>query len=203
MRPEALNCLFTETDSLDGVGPKLKRPLEKLGLTRIRDLLYHLPDRFVERRAVLNLDDASVGENVIVRLIVREHRSPSGRGPFRVIAEDETGNICTITYFGRASYTAKKQLPVGETRWVAGRLDQYGQMLQMVHPEHVSETSAVGGADAGTRRRPCPAGAQGLARTARMDRARSLRQDEVAGLARGRARGPSRRPCLCARPARL
>jgi ATP-dependent DNA helicase RecG len=143
MRPEALNCLFTETDSLDGVGPKLKRPLEKLGLTRIRDLLYHLPDRFVERRAVLNLDDASVGENVIVRLTVREHRSPSGRGPFRVIAEDESGNICTITYFGRASYTAKKQLPVGETRWVAGRLDQYGQMLQMVHPEHVSETSAA------------------------------------------------------------
>lgn len=143
MRPEALNCLFVETDSLDGVGPKLKRPLEKLGLTRIRDLAYHLPDRFVERRAVTNLDEASVGENVIVQLTVREHRSPSGRGPFRVVAEDSIGNICTITYFGRASYTAKKQLPVGETRWVAGRLDQYGQMLQMVHPEHVSEDSAA------------------------------------------------------------
>ncbi|WP_395332629.1 ATP-dependent DNA helicase RecG [Novosphingobium sp. BL-8H] len=143
MRPEALNCLFTETDSLDGVGPKLKRPLEKLGLTRLRDLLYHLPDRFVERRAVTNLDEASVGENVIVQLTVREHRASSGRGPFRVLAEDSIGNVCTITYFGRASYTAKKQLPVGETRWVAGRLDQYGQMLQMVHPEHVSEDSAA------------------------------------------------------------
>ena len=143
MRPEALNCLFVETDSLDGVGPKLKRPLEKLGLTRLRDLIYHLPDRFVERRAVSDLDEASVGENVIVKLTVREHRSPSGRGPFRVVAEDSSGNICTITYFGRASYTAKKQLPVGETRWVAGRLDQYGQMLQMVHPEHVSEDSAA------------------------------------------------------------
>ncbi|TCM21753.1 ATP-dependent DNA helicase RecG [Novosphingobium sp. PhB165] len=143
MRPEALNCLFTETDSLDGVGPKLKRPLEKLGLTRMRDLIYHLPDRFVERRAVSNLDEASVGENVIVQLTVREHRASSGRGPFRVLAEDVTGNVCTITYFGRASYTAKKQLPVGETRWVAGRLDQYGQMLQMVHPEHISEDSAA------------------------------------------------------------
>ncbi|TCU61039.1 ATP-dependent DNA helicase RecG [Novosphingobium sp. PhB57] len=143
MRPEALNCLFTETDALDGVGPKLKRPLEKLGLTRIRDLIYHLPDRFVERRAVTNLDDASVGENVIVQLTVREHRSPAGRGPFRVLAEDAAGNVCTITYFGRASFTARKQLPVGETRWVAGRLDQYGQMLQMVHPEHVSEDSAA------------------------------------------------------------
>lgn len=143
MRPEALNSLFVETDALDGVGPKLRRPLEKLGLNRIKDLAYHLPDRFVERRAVANLDEAGIGENVIVALTVREHRSASGRGPFRVLAEDAIGNICTITYFGRASYTAKKQLPVGEKRWVAGRLDQYGQMLQIVHPDHVSEDSAA------------------------------------------------------------
>ncbi|SLJ90074.1 ATP-dependent DNA helicase RecG [Novosphingobium mathurense] len=140
MRPEALNSLFVEVDALDGVGPKLRRPLEKLGLTRIRDLAYHLPDRFVERRAVENLDDAGVGENIIVALTVREHRASAGRGPFRVIAEDVAGNICTLTYFGRASYTARKLLPVGETRWIAGRLDQYGQMLQIVHPEHVAQS---------------------------------------------------------------
>lgn len=143
MRPEALNSLFVEVEALEGVGPKLRKPLEKLALTRIRDIAYHLPDRFVERRAVTNLDEAGIGENVIVALTVREHRAPSGRGPFRVIAEDAIGNICTITYFGRASYTAKKQLPVGEKRWVAGRIDQYGQMLQIVHPEHVSEDSAA------------------------------------------------------------
>jgi ATP-dependent DNA helicase RecG len=60
-----------------------------------------------------------------------------------VLAQDEIGNICAITYFGRASYTAKKQLPVGEKRWVAGRLDRYGDMLQIVHPDHIeSESSA-------------------------------------------------------------
>ena len=143
MRPEALNPLFVEIDALDGVGPKLRRPLEKLGLLRVKDVAYHLPDRFVERRAIANLDDAGVGENVIVALTVREHRASSGRGPFRVLAEDAIGNVCTLTYFGRASYTAKKQLPVGEMRWVAGRLDQYGQMLQIVHPEHVSESAAA------------------------------------------------------------
>ncbi|MCJ2186470.1 ATP-dependent DNA helicase RecG [Novosphingobium beihaiensis] len=143
MRPEALNSLFVEIDALEGVGPKLRRPLEKLGLARIKDVAYHLPDRFVERRAVTNLDEAGVGENIVVALTVREHRSPSGRGPFRVLAEDGAGNVCTLTYFGRASYTAKKQLPVGESRWVAGRLDQYGQMLQIVHPEHVSDSASA------------------------------------------------------------
>ena len=58
MRPDILNPLFAETASLDGVGPKLKKPLEKLGLTRIRDVAYHLPERFVTRRAITSLDDA-------------------------------------------------------------------------------------------------------------------------------------------------
>jgi ATP-dependent DNA helicase RecG len=108
----------------------------------LRDLAYHLPDRFVSRRAIANLDEASVGENVVVALTVREHRASSGRGPFRVLAEDAVGNVATITYFGRAAYSARKLFPVGEKRWVAGRLDQYGQMLQIVHPDHVAEDSA-------------------------------------------------------------
>lgn len=143
MRPEQLNSLFAETDSLEGVGPKLARPLEKLGLTRIKDVAYHLPDRFVQRRAVANLDEAGIGENIIVALTPHEHRSSSGRGPFRVLAADALGNICALTFFGRASYTAKKQLPVGEKRWITGRLDQYGQMLQIVHPDHISAESAA------------------------------------------------------------
>jgi ATP-dependent DNA helicase RecG len=143
MRPEALNPLFVETQALDGVGPKLMRPLEKLGLTRVRDLIYHLPERFVERHAVADLDEATIGENIIIALTVREHRSSAGRGPFRVLAEDARGNVCSINYFGRAAYAAKKTLPVGEKRWVAGRLDQYGQMLQILHPDHVADDAAA------------------------------------------------------------
>ena len=143
MRPERLNPLFVPADSLKGVGTGLARPLERLGLTRVRDFAYHLPDRFVQRRAVSNLDEASVGEQIIVALTPVEHRGSSGRGPFRVLASDAIGNICAISYFGRASYSAKKQLPVGELRWVAGKLEQYGQMLQIVHPDHVEADSAA------------------------------------------------------------
>jgi ATP-dependent DNA helicase RecG len=142
MRPERLNPLFADTDSLEGVGPKLRRPLEKLGLTRVKDLAYHLPDRFVQRRAVGNLDEAGIGEQIVLALTVIEHRAAAGRGPFRVLAQDAIGNVCALTYFGRASYSAKAQLPVGETRWVAGKLEQYGQMLQIVHPDHVAGDSA-------------------------------------------------------------
>ncbi len=143
MRPETLNPLFAETAGLKGVGAGLARPLERLGLTRLRDLAYHLPDRFVSRRAVADLDDASVGEQIVVALTPVEYRSSAGRGPFRVLASDAAGNICALTFFGRIGGGAKKQLPLGQTRWVAGRLDQYGQLLQIVHPDHIGDESGV------------------------------------------------------------
>ena len=140
MRPDILNPLFAESETLDGVGPKLKKPLDKLGLTRVRDLDYHLPERFVTRRAVENVDEAGEGEQIVVKLTVTEHRGGrSPRAPYRVLAQDALGNVLALTYFGRASYTAKKQLPEGETRWVAGKLERFGDMLQIVHPDHVVE----------------------------------------------------------------
>lgn len=142
MRPECLNPLFAEAGTLEGVGPKIAKPLGKLGLTRIKDIAYHLPERFVQRRTVADLDEAGEGEQIVVALTPIEHRAARNqRGPYRVLAQDVKGNVLALTYFGRASYTAKKQLPVGEKRWIAGRLDRYGDMLQIVHPDHVAESS--------------------------------------------------------------
>lgn len=145
MRPEALNPLFAEVQTLEGVGPKLMKPLERLGLARVKDVAYHLPERFVSRRAIANLDDGSEGEQVIIALTAIEHRAPraGSRGPYRVLAQDAKGNICALTWFGKAAYAARKLVPVGETRWVAGRLDRYGDMLQIVHPDHIEVESAA------------------------------------------------------------
>ena len=80
MRPDILNPLFAEVTTLDRVGPKLKKPLDKLGLTRLRDLVFHLPDRFVTRRAVADLDDANVGEQVIIALTPDRTSQPARTG---------------------------------------------------------------------------------------------------------------------------
>ena len=69
----------------------LRKPLEKLGLTRVKDLAYHLPDRFVQRRTVAHLDEADVGEQIVVALTVSDQRSSAGRGPFRVLTQDARG----------------------------------------------------------------------------------------------------------------
>ena len=142
MRPDLLNPLFAEVAGLKGIGPQLAKPLEKLALSRVKDLAYHLPDRFVQRRAVAVLNDADVGEQIVIALTPREYRASAGRGPFRVLAEDAAGDYISLTWFGRNAGWAKKSLPLGEKRWIAGRLDQFGQTRQIVHPDHISDEGA-------------------------------------------------------------
>ncbi len=138
MRPTILNPLFTEISALKGVGPQVARALERLGITRVKDALFHLPTGRIERRQIANLDEGVPGHGVIVRLTAHNYRSgPSPRAPFRVDAADDLGNMVAIVYFGRGQGMAKKAFPLGESRIVAGRLDRYGDALQIVHPDHV------------------------------------------------------------------
>jgi len=136
MRPDILNPLFAEVEVLKGVGPGLAKPLKRLGLERVVDILFHLPVGWIDRKRVDLLDAADAGRVVTVTVTPVDHRQSGGRGPFRVHATDRAGNYLTLTYFNNPGW-AKKQLPLGEPRLVSGRLDTYGQELQMVHPDHV------------------------------------------------------------------
>jgi ATP-dependent DNA helicase RecG len=136
MRPDILNPLFAEVEVLKGIGPALARPLHRLRLDRVVDILFHLPVSWIDRKKVEALDEADVGRTVTVTLAARDYRQSGGRGPFRIFAEDEAGNYVTLTYFNNPGW-GKKQLPLGEPRLVSGRLDRYGQELQIVHPDYV------------------------------------------------------------------
>ena len=52
MRPEILNPLFAEAEVLKGVGPQVAKQLKRLSLTRVVDVLYHLPTGSIERLRV-------------------------------------------------------------------------------------------------------------------------------------------------------
>ena len=137
MRPDLLNPLFAEVEVLKGVGPQLMKPLTKLGLTRIVDLAFHLPTGWIDRKRVERLDDEDVGRVITITLTARDYRQSGGhKSPLRIHATDAGGDYVTLTYFRNPGW-AKQQLPIGEPRLVSGKLDRYGQELQMVHPDHV------------------------------------------------------------------
>ena len=135
MRPETLNPLFAEVEVLKGVGPQVAKLLKRLDLTRVVDLLYHLPTGAIERVRAPAASAALLGRNVILELSPFEVRqSRSGRGPFRVLAADAEGNTISLIYFNNPGW-AKKSLPLGEKRIVSGKLEQYGDEWQIIHPE--------------------------------------------------------------------
>jgi ATP-dependent DNA helicase RecG len=135
MRPDILNPLFAEVETLPGVGPQVAKLLKKLDITRVVDLLYHLPTGVIERvrapAAVPNL----LGMNVILDLTPFQTREPrGGRGPMRVFASDSDGNTISLIYFNNPGW-AKKSLPLHEKRTVAGKLEAYGDEWQIIHPD--------------------------------------------------------------------
>jgi ATP-dependent DNA helicase RecG len=135
MRPEILNPLFTEVEALKGVGPQLARLLKKLRIERVVDLLYHLPTGSIERVKAPAATASLLGRTVILELTPFDSReNRSGRGPTRIYASDSEGNTISLVYFNNPGW-AKRTLPKGETRIVSGRLDQYGDEWQIVHPE--------------------------------------------------------------------
>lgn len=137
MRPDLLNPLFAEIEVLKGIGPALTKPLARLGLERMVDLLFHLPTGLVERRRVALLDDAREGQIISLVVTPVEYRQGGARSPLRILATDAQGDYLTLTYFGASGNYAKKLLPRGEPKLISGKLELYGQERQIVHPDHV------------------------------------------------------------------
>ncbi len=135
MRPDVLNPLFAEVEALPGVGPQVAKALKRLDLTRVVDLLCHLPTGVIERLAVDEADASLLGRTVILELTPFDSReSRSGRGPMRVFASDRGGNTISLIYFNNPGW-AKKSLPMGEKRIVSGKLEAYGDEWQIIHPD--------------------------------------------------------------------
>ena len=135
MRPDILNPIFAEVETLSGVGPQVAKLLKRLEITRIVDLLYHLPTGVIERVRARAASPSLLGMNVILDVTPFQMREPrSGRGPMRVFASDAEGNTVSLIYFNNPGW-AKKSLPLHEKRTVAGKLEAYGDEWQIIHPE--------------------------------------------------------------------
>ncbi len=137
MRPDLLNPLFAEVEALKGVGPGIAKPLARLGLARVIDVLFHLPTGLVTRAQVARLDDAVPGGHVAVVVTPVDYKQGGPRSPLRVHAIDSAGDYLSLTYFGAHSGYARKLLPLGEPKLVTGKLELYGQERQIVHPDQI------------------------------------------------------------------
>ena len=175
MRPNILNPLFAEATALPGVGPAVGRALSRLGLERAVDLLFHLPVSAIDRVPIEELSPAWIDRVVTIEIVVLHHVEGRGKAPTRVACVDRNHTPLTLVYFADRGGYAKKILPPGERRLISGRLEAYGSMLQMIHPDHVLP---VGSGDMISEREPVYGLTDGIA---------NRRMASLVALARARA----------------
>jgi ATP-dependent DNA helicase RecG len=137
-RPEILFPLFAEIETLPGVGPKAARALGSgLEIARPRDLIFTLPQAGIERRRVASIRDVVPPAHVVVEVEVGAHLPPTRRsGPLRVMVRDARTEFAVVFFHARAEGMGRI-LPTGQRRVIAGRVELYDGIAQIVHPDHI------------------------------------------------------------------
>jgi ATP-dependent DNA helicase RecG len=137
MRPEILFPAFKPVNSLKGCGPHLAAAFKRLAIERAVDLWWHLPTGIVDRRFMPTVAAAPIGEICTLTLTVVHHQPPrSDRLPYRIACCDETGDIQLAWFRGRETYL-RDLLPEGSIRVVSGRIEEYQDSKQILHPDLV------------------------------------------------------------------
>ncbi|MGQ0697976.1 MAG: ATP-dependent DNA helicase RecG [Panacagrimonas sp.] len=127
--------LATSLTFLKGAGPQAASALRALDLSTVGDLLFHLPLRYEDRRAVTRLIDLREGMEALVRGRVEVAEVRYGARRMLIVAIDDGGNGLLLRFFNfneaqRAGFTQGRLVQAfGAVR--AGR-----NGLEMVHPEY-------------------------------------------------------------------
>jgi ATP-dependent DNA helicase RecG len=132
---EILAPLRAPIASLPGLGPRLSVLVARLvGGGTVRDVLFHLPVDFLDRRPSPKIRDAVPGVVATLRVVVVRHEAPQKpKQPHRVVIGDETG-FAEIVLFHAARLV---QFPVGARLVVSGKLERFADRIVMAHPDYV------------------------------------------------------------------
>jgi ATP-dependent DNA helicase RecG len=137
-RPFELDPLFRSLTALSGVGPKNGKLIEKLvGGPKVLDLLWHLPVDFVDRRFCPTISAAPNGRIATMQVTVNKHMPNTRKSlPYRVQCSDGTGAI-TLVFFHANKAWIEKQLPIGDSVIISGKIEYYQGQAQMTHPDAI------------------------------------------------------------------
>lgn len=137
---ENLAYFFKPLNTFYGVGDKFYKSLERLlGRPRVLDLLFHFPTGFIDRTYTAPLLQIETGRVATITVRILQHIPPIlKRGkkiPYKVICTDGTGNI-TLNFF-QIYDNIKKNLAVGKTVCISGKIENFNGELSMIHPDYI------------------------------------------------------------------
>jgi ATP-dependent DNA helicase RecG len=134
---DPLAPLLAPVSELRGVGPATSEKLARLtGGARVRDLLFHLPDSFIDRRPRSTLRDTQAGQIVTWAIEITGHE-PASRPthPWRVQVTDGTA-FAELAIWDKHRLAALIRAPAKTQLLVNGRVEAFGNRLSMRDPAY-------------------------------------------------------------------
>ena len=131
------NDLLAPVQYVKGVGPERAKVLNRLGITTIRDLLYYIPRKYLDRsqiKKISEVDPFSEDEQTVqgTILAVSPHRTKGGKYLLDVAIGDGSGMIIA-TWFNQAYL--KDYFKKGEQVVLSGKVKFYNRRIQLAGPE--------------------------------------------------------------------
>lgn len=129
--------LQTPIDKLHQIGPGYSKKLEKFGIKKVEDLLYHFPFRYDDFRKISPIEKLKTGQVATICgkiLEIENSRSPRRRMVLtEAIIEDSTGPI-KATWFNQPFLT--NSLKKGQTVYLSGKVVFAYDILQLSNPTY-------------------------------------------------------------------
>ena len=135
MDHDLLPSLFSPLTTLKGVGPTVGALIAKVvDGERVIDLLFRLPESYVDRRQRPTIAQARPGQIATLAIeVVRIEEPANPRQPWRVVVTDGTG-FAELVFF---KFNREHQMPVGAKLLVSGKIEVFNGRRTMSHPDHV------------------------------------------------------------------
>ncbi len=133
-------ALARPLSALPGVGPKRAGQLERRGLWRVADVLFRLPARYDDRRALVAVDALEVGRRAtfVAKVLLVDFAPVRGRGGrfrrmLQAVVGDETGTV-NLKWF-RGGEALSSVVQKGASLLVTGDVRRYRFQKELLHPE--------------------------------------------------------------------
>jgi ATP-dependent DNA helicase RecG len=131
--------LFAPLTRLRGIGQAVSALIARVaGGDRVIDLLFHLPESYLDRRDRPTIAQARAqarpGQVATLAVEVVRHEPPAhARQPWKVVVTDGTG-FAELVFF---KFTRQAQTPPGAKLLVSGKLEMFADRLTMAHPDYM------------------------------------------------------------------
>jgi ATP-dependent DNA helicase RecG len=129
----------TSLTQLKGVGPRIAEHLQKIGIERIEDVLFHLPFRYEDRTKIIPIGALRPGNSSVIEGII-EHAeiafSRSGRSRRMLLCKIADGTGGALLRFFHFNKQQQLKLIPGARIRCFGDARYGGSSIEMMHPEY-------------------------------------------------------------------